>query len=247
MVDVDVGIITKNSEDILTDCLESIYKEIPVKNLIVVDGYSTDSTIKILKKFDRRFRNVKILKDRGTRATARQKCIENIETDWFVFVDSDVVLSRNWFERAWKKAREDVGAVWGPNVDVIPDFNSKLFKELYHHVSVECFKIRGGLHDTLIRKKAVEDIKIPSHLHYYEDAFVLDWVKKKGYRIEIGEEFYCLHFRPSSDWKIRSLIKEAYNEIKYGLIYSHKFKYAFFYPFHVAYGLIQFSKNKHKF
>lgn len=244
MEPVDVGMITKNSEHCLEDCLKSVYKEIPVNSLIVVDGYSTDRTLDILKKFDEKHGNVKVLQDRGTRATARQKCIENMQREWFVFVDSDVILSKHWFERAWKKVSDEVGAVWGPNVDMIPNFDNKFFYNFYYRVGVESFKIRGGLHDTLIRREAVEGVKIPDKLHSYEDAFLLDWIKKKGYKIEIGEDFYCLHLRPRSDWEVKPMLKEAYEEIKYGLVYSRKFKYALLYPFHLLYGLIQFSKNK---
>jgi len=244
MDSVDIGMITKNSEHCLEECLESVYREIPVNNLIVVDSYSTDRTIEILKKFDEKHGNIKILQDSGTRATARQKCIRHVETDWFVFIDSDVILSKNWFERAWEKVGDDVGAVWGPNIDFIPNFDNKFFSSLYYQVAVESFKVRGGLHDTLIRREAVEDIKIPDKLHSYEDAFLSDWIKKKGYRIEIGEDFYCLHLRSKSDWEVKSMLAEAYSEIKHGLVYSRKFKYALLYPFHILYGLIQFSKNR---
>jgi len=243
MKTVDVGMITKNSEHCLKECLETIYREIPVNSLIVVDGYSTDRTLEILKKFDEKHENVKVLQDRGTRATARQKCIENVQTEWFVFVDSDVILSKDWFRRAWKRVGDDVGAVWGPNVDIIPNFYNNFFNSLYYRVEVESFKARGGLHDTLIRREAVEDVNIPARLHFYEDAFLLDWIKKKGYKVEIGEDFYCLHLRPRSDWEVKSMLIEAYDQIKYGLVYSRKFKYTLLYPFHMLYGLIQLDKN----
>ena len=48
---IDVVVLTKNSERTLEKCLNSIYKNIPVNRLIVIDGYSTDRTMKIVKKF----------------------------------------------------------------------------------------------------------------------------------------------------------------------------------------------------
>ena len=36
-----------------------------------------------------------------------------VKSDWFMFVDSDVILSKNWFDQAKKLVNDDVGAVWG--------------------------------------------------------------------------------------------------------------------------------------
>src|SRR5512147_3068855 len=113
---VDVVLLTKNSQRKLLECIESIYRNVPVAQLIVVDGYSTDDTLAILEGFNNKYCNVKIIFDKGTRATARQKGIEAVKTAWFVFVDSDVVLCRDWFKKAQKYVAADVGAVWGIEV-----------------------------------------------------------------------------------------------------------------------------------
>ncbi|MGA2524544.1 MAG: hypothetical protein ABSF65_10390 [Candidatus Bathyarchaeia archaeon] len=49
MNQVDVVLLTKDSAHKLSNCLTSIYKNVPVKNLIVIDGFSTDGTLKILE------------------------------------------------------------------------------------------------------------------------------------------------------------------------------------------------------
>ena len=87
---VDVVMLTKNSDRKLKECLESVYSNVPVARLIVVDGYSTDRTLQIIDGFDKKYHNVKVILDKGNRATARQKGIAAVETDWFLFVDSDV-------------------------------------------------------------------------------------------------------------------------------------------------------------
>ncbi|MEJ5327575.1 MAG: glycosyltransferase family A protein, partial [Candidatus Bathyarchaeia archaeon] len=97
---IDVIVITKNSERMLRECLCSVYSNVPVNRLIIVDGYSTDKTLNIVEEFQRKHGNVLLLQDKGNRATARQKGISHVETEWFMFVDSDVVLSRGWFRKA---------------------------------------------------------------------------------------------------------------------------------------------------
>jgi glycosyltransferase involved in cell wall biosynthesis len=83
---VDVILLTKNSERVLEGCLRSIYRNVPVARLIVIDNYSVDGTVDILRRFDDKYHNVLIIQDGGTRATARQKGITNVETEWFMFV-----------------------------------------------------------------------------------------------------------------------------------------------------------------
>jgi len=54
---IDVVLITKNSAThtpIFERSLRSVYREVPVKRLIVVDGFSTNNTYDILKKVPKR-------------------------------------------------------------------------------------------------------------------------------------------------------------------------------------------------
>jgi glycosyltransferase involved in cell wall biosynthesis len=100
---IDVIMLTKNSEDLLDECLKSIYKNVPVKRLIVVDGFSTDNTLKIIKEFNEKYGNVKVIAEKGSRAKARERGIKEVETDWFMFADSDVILCEDWFEKELRR------------------------------------------------------------------------------------------------------------------------------------------------
>jgi len=239
MKPIDVVMTTKNSDQILGECLRIIYENVPVKRLIVVDAFSTDNTVKILNRFNRKYGNVKIISEKGTRAKARERGIREVETEWFMFADSDMILCADWFKKAEKYVAEGVGAVWGVNIDVIPDVKSKLFYRSLIAVAREAFNLRGGTHDTLIRHELVKDVKIPQNWRTYEDAYIIDWVKKKGYKAIIGDDLYCLHYRPREDWNFRESLWLGYIEIKYGLFYFYSFRYAFYYPFFVLYWILQ--------
>lgn len=244
MKPIDVVMLTKNSEHLLRECLASIYENIPVRRLVIVDDSSHDDTLKIVKEFDKNFGNVKVITENASRARAREKGIQEVETEWFLFADSDVILCENWFERAQKHIKDDVGAVWGLNIDVIPNVKSRLFLKSLAFVARECFNLRGGMHDTLIRHELVKDIKIPAQLHAYEDAYIVNWIKKKGYKVVIGDEVYCLHYRPSEDWNLKESISLATLEIKCGLVYAHAFRYSLYYPFFLFYWILQLlNKN----
>jgi glycosyltransferase involved in cell wall biosynthesis len=208
---VDVVMLTKNSERLLQECLESVYRNVPVGQLIVVDGYSEDKTIAILNQFNEKYHNVKIIFDRGTRATARQKGISQVSTDWFMFVDSDVVLCNDWFKKAQKYLGEDVGAVWG--IEVWSTIQKQKTLKLFLLITRKIFEVRGGTHDTLIRTDLVQDIKIPQSLHVFEDAYIKDWITSKGYRVVACYDPFCVHYRPQSVWTVRGslgLVAEAF-------------------------------------
>jgi len=215
MEPVDVAILTMNSARMLRDCLNSVYKNIPVNNLIVVDGFSTDNTAEIIKEYQKKYGNVIFVQEKGTRGTARQLAIQLIKTEWFVFVDSDVLLSNNWFAQAEKLVKEDVGAVWGIEIwSVLKD--SKVLK-LFERVTLKIFEKRGGTHDLLVRRKTVEDIKIPYQLHTYEDGYIKDWIGKKGYKVLGVYEPYCIHFRSDSVWTTRKHIEFMVSDLKYAI------------------------------
>ena len=241
MQEIDVVVLTKNSEHLLEKCLASIYANVPVKNLIVIDGFSTDSTLKILDRANKKYGNIKVLKMNGSRAKAREKAVKEVSTEWFMFVDSDVILSEDWCKQVEKEVKPDVGAIWGVNIDVIPKVKDKNFIKLQRLIARQCFNLRGGTHDTLIRHAAVAGIKIPEELHVYEDAYMMKWIKEKGYKVAVGDDVFCLHFKPPTNWNLENAVSQAILEFKCGIVYSHMYLYSLFYPFFMFYWFLQLS------
>ncbi len=236
---IDVVMLTKNSEHIIGKCLTSIYQNVPVNNLIVVDGNSTDRTLKIVDAVNEKHGHVTVLSVNGSRARAREKGIHCVETDWFLFADSDIILSKDWFQKAKENIQSDVGAVWGVNIDVIPNLKDKHILKLQALIAGECFSLRGGTHDALIRRDLVQDIKIPEQLHTYEDAFIMNWIKKKGYKTVVGNDIYCLHYKPPENWNLSNAVSGAILELKCGLVYSRNFSYVIYYPFFMFHWFLQ--------
>lgn len=232
---VDVVVLTKDSERILERCFDSIFRNVPVNRLIIVDGYSTDSTLKIVKKYQEKHGNVVLIMDKGTRGSARLKGIREVGTEWFAFVDSDVVLCDNWFDKASLHVNGDVGGVWGTEVwDGIQ--NPKVLK-LFLVITRKIFDMRGGTHDLLVRSEAVRDIDIPKDLHVFEDAYIKDWILKKGYRLVATYVPFCLHYRPLSVWTIdgsREILIESLKHVPLRKLPEFVLAYGF-YTAYVAY------------
>jgi glycosyltransferase involved in cell wall biosynthesis len=190
----DVVMLTKNSMPYLKESIPSVYRSIPVNRLLLVDGGSTDGGIEYARSFPR----VEVIADTGTRATARQRGIEAVETEWHVHVDSDVILSDNWMQKMRKNLdASTVGAVWGVTYPVGKTYTDILraLAMLYRTsmMEIQIRQARYLLHDTVIRTSAVKGISIPPDYHVQEDQFIGDHIVSKGYRwLKVAEPF-CYH------------------------------------------------------
>ena len=212
---IDVALLTFNSERKLRQCLDSIYSNVPVKRLIVVDGFSTDGTLAILEEYRAKYGKVVIVQEKGTRGSARQTAINMVETDWFMFVDSDVVLCKDWFAKAQKLITPEVGAVWG--IEIWSVLLNSAVLPIFERITLKIFFERGGTHDLLVRRKAVEGINIPFELHTYEDGYIKDWIEKKGYKVLGMYDPYCIHYRPEEVWTVEKHIGFAVSDLKYAV------------------------------
>jgi len=161
----------------------------------VVDGGSSDKTLDLVRNEEKAI----IIDDSsGNRATARQKGIQKVDTRFFAFVDSDVILCNRWHEYAWRQVGQKTGAVWGVALPLRTE-EQKYYGQLVRLRAAsnvaELIMKTGGylLHDTLIRYEAVESIRIPSALHVREDYFIGMYITNRGYEWIRSYEPYCWH------------------------------------------------------
>jgi glycosyltransferase involved in cell wall biosynthesis len=169
---IDVVVPTKNSARTLKQCLTAVYREIPVCHLIVVDANSTDGTVEILAQY----RNVDLVRGPWRLGKAREIAIKRVHTDFFAFVDDDVVVGANWIEEMYTYMRDsDVGAVQGTGrpSGIWVTLSEKIAQLM--HLPQQ----RPYTGNTLIRTSAVKDIRLPDVL-LYEDYLIRKHIEKKG-------------------------------------------------------------------
>ena len=184
---IDVIIPTKNSvKPCWKKCLDSIYNSnIPLNRLIIIDGNSTDKTLKIVKKCPK----IKILEGVGNLAEARELGISLVKTKWFAFIDSDVILPNNWFSEIWKYRKYgNALESWNWNWNNIRKFQKKKTKNGISFVtSYRNQSDRARTIATLIETKFVKGIKIPRELIVLEDEYIRKFLEKKhGVWIKTG-------------------------------------------------------------
>jgi glycosyltransferase involved in cell wall biosynthesis len=116
-MDQNVSIIipVKNGEQNIENCLNAIFKQtIDPLEVIIVDGYSTDRTIEIVKKFP-----IKIFYENyGTVGGARRVGVENAMGTYVAFTDSDCIPKLDWLENLIKEFNEDIVGVGGSTINV---------------------------------------------------------------------------------------------------------------------------------
>lgn len=110
-----VGIIipTYNSGDVFRKCLASVLAQTySFNDIVVVDGFSSDSTTKIAREF-----GATVIRRKCNSALARNIGIAHTDSQYILFLDSDQVLSQSVIEECVKKCQDEaVGMVRIPEV-----------------------------------------------------------------------------------------------------------------------------------
>ena len=159
---LDVVISTLNSGRTIKRCLESILSEIPINRIIVIDGRSTDETLKILKKFPKVVCHVRPDLNLGE---SRAFGFSLVKTKWFAQIDSDIILRKGWFNRMIQDI--DKG-------DVIEG------SRINHYAFPVPIRERGLFGAVLIKTKAVENLQLDCLL--LEDELTRRIITKRGFK-----------------------------------------------------------------
>ncbi len=114
---VSIILPTKNNERTIENCLKSIFNlNYSKKEVIIVDGHSTDDTIRIASKYDIRI----IYENKGTRAGACNEGIKIAEGDIIAFTDGDCIVEKNWLDDLVLALDRNKGIVCATGPNTIP-------------------------------------------------------------------------------------------------------------------------------
>lgn len=210
---VVLSMITRNSMEKVGGDFARVWEsslQIPYDTIILVDDSDSGATREYVKKFAEAHGKELVVErsrlygwHKPTRATARQTAIdiflENTNDEWLFFLDDDFILGEGWWEAASPFTKEaDVGLLWG--IDYTPYWHDRLVWLKARGISekeyaIKNFNYRGGLHDTLLRRLAIEGLRLPPWLHVYEDAWVKKFVECKGFRTVVIDVLGNVHLR----------------------------------------------------
>jgi glycosyltransferase involved in cell wall biosynthesis len=199
---------TYNSEKTLGKCLESIMSQRCAKEVIVVDGGSSDGTVKIATKH-----NVKLLADAGGKiSTARNAGLKAASGEYIAFVDSDVVLPSDWCKKCLLFLKKDakIAGVGGPGISPDKSIVSESLNSLLYGKSPEEQKVVDSIAtmDAMYSMDAIQDQLFDEGLETGEDPEFNMRLLKKGYNLFFSKKLWVFHYHPIG---IVGMMKKWYN------------------------------------
>jgi len=145
---VSIIIPTFNSENTLSQCLKGVLSQsYPFYEVIVVDNFSNDGTVRIANEF-----GVKILQQKCNPALARNAGINNSTGEHILFLDSDQILSAAVINECVEKCEyEKAGMVHIPEVFIGEGFWSSC-SAVWKNYYVKFETLNGAIDDIAIGK-----------------------------------------------------------------------------------------------
>lgn len=189
---VDVIIPVFHTNELWKNNLLSIYREIPVKRLLISDGGVIDDSLIILNDFPR----VEIFNHRHFKTLGKciSELIKNVNTEHFIYLHSDVYLPKNWFKTMSKYKNEYDWFGCPMNITVL--VNYRLLDNVRPYAGSQFGK-----------KEAFANLdKIHDDFVYRQEDFVFEnLVKTNGYKtgkIEDTFHYHQLMYRNSSGYDL---------------------------------------------
>ncbi len=168
---VDYVIPTYNSGYCLDKCLAAIKKYGNPHNIFIIDKFSEDETIKIARAY-----NCKIIQTNATLGKCRIIGAQKAQTEWIAFVDSDIIINKDWQKMFNYCNNNSIGAIQIKSEEKNPNCPYFLSPNPFSPRYTRAFT--GA---TLIRRKLVLDAPIED-CQAFEDWFLSIHVIKKGYK-----------------------------------------------------------------
>ena len=227
---IDVIIPIINTNELFKKNVTSVYREIPVNRLIIGNGGSDDDSLEILKDFPR----VKIIDQtkNKTLGYCLTELISLVETDWFIYLHSDVYIPEKWYNEMKK------------NKDKYDWFESDYRVTTLINVNPEIRDAKRAYSGGQMGKKEAFKKIIPKidddYLYRNEDIIFKELIEKEGFKWGrvLETQFYhqvmnkkgekepefervdisLLH---DTQWEIETFLKQVKGIIKYTSPKSH--------------------------
>lgn len=176
---ISVLVPVYNSEKYLSDCIESILNQTYEDfELILLDDGSTDGSYNIMEKFKDIDGRVKIFHKDNEKSVSktRNKLLNLISGEYFVFIDSDDEVDEKFLEILYKTAIETESDITACGFDVVKRKPVAFEGQNIEIVDAKtalitmCFGGRFyAVWNKLIRTAILKDVKFDEQLNYGED------------------------------------------------------------------------------
>ena len=99
-MEVTVSITIRNEHDNISKLLDSLLRQTTIPaEILIVDGGSTDGTIDIIKKYQKRSKRIKLLQTTCSRSEGRNMAVDTANYNIIAMTDAGCVADKYWLER----------------------------------------------------------------------------------------------------------------------------------------------------
>lgn len=100
MKKVSVIVTTYNEQEYISELVESLLcQTLSPSEIIIVDSYSNDETFNILKNFESKQPNLKVIQKKTNRSAGRNFAIQKCSSELIAITDAGCVPNKNWLEK----------------------------------------------------------------------------------------------------------------------------------------------------
>ena len=178
---IDAVIAVKNESSKLHACCMELFKKVPINNLIIVVGKSRDNTLETAKKFA----NIVIEDENKGIGYARNLGLKKVETKYYASIDSDVVLSKNWYP--WC-----IDTIQKPHVAACEGYPRSLGAYYATWQRLELTQGYCSLGNTMLNSSLVRKIGMPL-VAWGEDHVLKERFESKGYKWVVNPDIVSAH------------------------------------------------------
>lgn len=139
-----VVITVLNEEKTIHSLLRALFSQsLQSTEVLIIDGGSTDETVRLIKTFQRKYKNLQLILRPGfNRSQARNVGITEARCDVIAVTDAGCIPKKDWLEKIVSPFYEDVGA------DVVAGYYDALPKTFWQSVSEEYLTVLPKNFDT---------------------------------------------------------------------------------------------------
>jgi len=211
---VTIGLCVKNNESYIGETMVSLLaQEFPLDlmELVVVDGYSMDKTVDIVKQYlSKTNMKYRIFFEKEGLGVARQMVVDEAIGEYIVWVDGDLVLSRDYVKTLFQlmQTNPNVGIAKG-KYSLVPGANSVATLEIYSRAAGKMVdfdsKIRTssmGTAGCIYRVKAIREVGgFDQGIKGYGEDWDAEYrVRSAGWLLRTADVYYRDYERRGLTW-----------------------------------------------
>ena len=218
---ISIIIPTYNEEDVILECLNSLFKQsFKDFEIVVVDDGSTDNTWKVLSEVEGTRNNIKlILGEHQGAGAARNLGVKSAKGELLVFVDSDMTFDRNFLKMLVKPIISGQSKGTFSKDEIVSNWNN---------IWSRCWNKNEGWVDKRRHPKnypntqnvfrAILKSEFDKVGGFTAGGYDDDWSlsEKLGYKADVANKAIFYHKNPSS-------LKEVFNHAKW--VGKRKYKF----------------------